>query len=113
MKHLRKITTAIAAALAIGAGVLMAQGTVGSKDVVFPEGFEKWQMYQQVNRHDSKQYRELYAKPEIVKAVREGKPVPNGAVLVIAIFGAQVDSDGKPTRMPRAISSRANPSAWQ
>ena len=43
MKHLRKITTAIAAALAIGAGVLMAQGTVGSKDVVFPEGFEKWQ----------------------------------------------------------------------
>ena len=98
MTHLRKITTAVAAVFAIGAGVLMAQATVGPKDVALPKGYETWQMYQQVNRHDTKQYRELYAKPEIVKAVREGKPVPNGAVLVMAIFGAQVDADGKPTR---------------
>ena len=98
MTHRRKITTAVAAALAIGAGVLMAQGTVGPKDVALPQGFETWQMYQQVNRHDTKQYRELYAKPEVVKAVREGKPAPNGTVLVMAIFGAQVDADGKPTR---------------
>ena len=93
MTHRRKITTAVAAVLAIGAGVLMAQGTVGPKDVAFPQGFETWQMYQQVNRHDTKQYRELYAKPEVVKAVREGKPAPNGTVLVMAIFGAQVDAD--------------------
>ena len=98
MLHRRKITTVVAAALAIGAGVLMAQGTVGPKDVAFPKGFETWQMYQQLNRHDVKQYRELYAKPEVVKAVREGKPIPNGAVLVIAIAAAQVDADGKPMR---------------
>jgi plastocyanin len=98
MTYRRRITTAVAVALAIGAGVLMAQGTVGPKDVAFPQGFEKWQMYQQLNRHDVKQYRELYAKPEIVKAVREGKPVPNGAVLVIAIFAAQEGADGKPAR---------------
>ena len=98
MNYRRKISTAVAAVLAVGAGVLMAQGTVGPKDVALPQGFEKWQMYQQVNRHDTKQYRELYAKPEVVKAVREGKPAPSGTVLVMAIFGAQVDADGKPTR---------------
>ena len=98
MTHRRTITTAVAAVLAVGAGVLMAQSPVGPKDVAFPQGFEKWQMYQQLNRHDVKQYRELYAKPEVVKAVREGKPIPNGAVLVIAISAAQVDADGKPTR---------------
>jgi plastocyanin len=94
----RKITVGVAVAGAVAAGALMAQATVGPKDVAFPQGFEKWQMYQQVNRHDTKQYRELYAKPEVVKAVREGKPVPNGTVLAMAIFGAQVDADGKPTR---------------
>jgi plastocyanin len=98
MTHRRKITTAVASVLAIGAGVLMAQGTVGPKDVAFPQGFQSWQMYQQLNRHDTKQYRELYAKPEVVKAVREGKPIPNGTVLALAIFAAQVDADGKPAR---------------
>ena len=76
----------------------MAQSTVGPKDVALPAGYEKWQMYQQVNRHDTKQYRELYAKAEVVKAVREGKPIPNGAVLVMAINAAQVDAEGKPLR---------------
>lgn len=94
----RKVTASVAAVFAVGAGVLMAQGTVGPKDVAFPQGFEKWEMYQQLNRHDTKQYRELYAKPEVVKAVREGKPIPNGTVLALAIFAAQVDANGKPTR---------------
>ena len=98
MKLHRKIALGVAVAGAIAAGALMAQATVGPKDVAFPTGFEKWQMYQQLNRHDVKQYRELYAKPEIVQAVRDGKPIPNGTVLAIAIFAAQVDADGKPTR---------------
>ena len=98
MKLHRKIAIGVAAAVAVAAGALMAQATVGPKDVAFPKGFESWQMYQQLNRHDVKQYRELYAKPEVVKAVREGKPIPNGTVLALAIFAAQVDADGKPTR---------------
>ena len=98
MKLHRKLAVGIAVAGAIAAGALMAQATVGPKDVAFPTGFEKWEMYQQLNRHDVKQYRELYAKPEIVKAVREGKPIPNGTVLAIAIFAAQEGADGKPTR---------------
>jgi plastocyanin len=94
----RKVAMGLAAAGAVTAGVLMAQNMVGPKDVAFPKGFEKWEMYQQLNRHDTKQYRELYAKPEVVKAVREGKPIPNGTVLALAIFAAQEGADGKPVR---------------
>lgn len=98
MKFHRKMAVGLAVAGAVAAGALMAQATVGPKDVALPKDFQSWQMYQQLNRHDVKQYRELYARPEIVKAVREGKPIPNGAVLVIAISAAQVGADGKPTR---------------
>lgn len=103
IERAKKILTGIVgmaavAGAAVTAGALMAQSTVGPKDVALPEGFEKWQMYQQLNRHDVKQYRELYAKPEVVKTVREGKPIPNGAVLVIAISAAQVGADGVPLK---------------
>lgn len=83
---------------AVTAGVLFAQVVVGPKDIAFPQGFETWQRYQVVDRHDSKQYRELYAKPEVVRAVRDGRPVPNGAVLVMAISSAQLDDKGNPVR---------------
>jgi plastocyanin len=66
--------------------------------VAFPAGFEKWERYGQVDRHDTKQYRELYAKPEVVKAVREGKPVPNGTVVAMAIFAAELDAKGQPAK---------------
>ena len=100
MNNRCKLAVSITAALGVttAAGMLMAQSTVGPKDVAFPTGFEKWQRYQIVSRHDTKQYRELYAKPEVVKAVRDGKPIPDGAVLALAIFSAQVDASGKPTR---------------
>ena len=98
-----------AAALAGAAGMLTAQGTVGPKDIAFPADFDKWQRYQIVNRHDTKQYRELYAKPEVVKAVREGKPIPNGSVLAMAIFAAQVDSSGNPTRDGKGQFAKGKP----
>jgi len=81
------------------AGWLTAPATLaGPENIRFPEGWQKWEMYGKVDRHDTKQYRELYARPEIVKAVREGKPIPDGAVLVMAIHGAQVDANGAPVR---------------
>ena len=64
----------------------------------FPQGYEKWQLYATVDRYDSKQYRELYAKPEVVKAVREGRPIPDGTVLVMAIHAAKVDDKGVPQK---------------
>lgn len=51
-----------------------------------------------MDRHDVKQYRELYGTPEAVKAVREGKPVPSGSVLTLVQYKAQVDATGTPLK---------------
>ena len=111
MKARSKIIWSATAAIAVAgtAGALMAQQKVGPQDIAFPTGFESWQRYQIVNRHDTKQYRELYAKPEVVKAVREGKPVPDGTVLAMAIFAAQVDANGAPTRDAKGQFSKGKP----
>jgi hypothetical protein len=62
--------------LPLGAPLRRAQ-----EKVAFPEGFEKGTLYATVDRHDIKQFRELYASPGVVEAVRKGQPVPSGAVL--------------------------------
>ena len=70
----------------------------GPENIKFPEQWPSWERYGVVDRHDNKQYRELYAKPEVVKAVREGRPIPDGAMLVMAIHGAKTDASGNPER---------------
>ena len=80
---------------AAAGGAVIAATTVGPESIAFPTGYEKWQMYTTVDRHDVKQFRELYATPEVIKAVREGRPVPDGAVLVMNIHGAQLDDKGE------------------
>ena len=89
---------AAAAFIVVAGGITGAQVFAGPEQISFPHGFEKWQRYGVVDRHDTKQYRELYASPEVVKAVREGKPIPNGTVLVMAIFAAKPDDKGVPVR---------------
>jgi plastocyanin len=81
-----------------GGALLAATSLAGPEKITFPAGWEKWERYGVVDRYDTKQYRELYARSEVVKAVREGKPIPDGAVLVMAIYGAQVDEKNNPVK---------------
>lgn len=90
----RTITVAISVAC-IGGGALAASATVGNPELIkFPEGFEKGVLYSTLDRHDTKQYRELYSTPEAVKAVREGRPIPSGTVLTLVQYGAKKDEKG-------------------
>ena len=66
--------------------------------ITFPADYQKWQLYATVDRYDSKQHRELYTSPEVVKAVREGRPIPDGAKITMAIFAAKVDDKGVPEK---------------
>lgn len=54
--------------------------------------------YASVDRYDNKQYRELYTSPAAVKAVREGKPIPDGTVIAMAIHSAKLDDKGAPVK---------------
>jgi len=59
----------------------------------YPAGFVK---YQTVNRPDIGQVRYLYANRAAVDAAREGRPLPDGSVLVLEQHAAKLDADRKP-----------------
>ena len=78
----------------------MAQAPVapGPSNVDFPADWAKGTMYGTVDRPDTKQYREFYTTPDVVEAVCAGKPVPDGAVIVLAAYMAQVDAASVPLK---------------
>jgi plastocyanin len=78
--------------------LIAATGMAGPDKISFPDGYEKGVLYAVVDRHDIKQYRELYSTPEAVKAVREGKPIPHGTVLTNVQYGAKKDEKGNVVR---------------
>lgn len=49
----------------------------GPEKVAFPSGYKSHVLYTTVDRPDVKQYRELYATPEAIRAAKEGKPIPS------------------------------------
>jgi plastocyanin len=55
-------------------------------------------LYQTLDRPDSKQYRELYATPAAVEAVRKGKPIPAGTVLTLVQWSVHQDDKGNPIK---------------
>jgi cytochrome c553 len=66
-------------------------------NVPFPEDYRStYTLYQTVNRPDINQVRYLYANPVAVKAAKEGKPLPDGSVLVLEQFAAKMGADKKP-----------------
>jgi len=92
----------IAAVIAVGltAGlVLTGRSAAGPDRIAVPAGWKDHVLYTTVDRHDVKQYRELYAStPEAVQAMREGKPLPHGTVLTLIQYKAQVDAQGAPLK---------------
>jgi plastocyanin len=92
------------AALVVGAGVAcvavgqQALVNPGPNKVAFPQDWAKGTMYATVDRPDTKQYREFYTTPDVLDAVRAGKPVPDGAVITLAAYMAQVDANGVPQK---------------
>jgi plastocyanin len=97
MGHRKAIAAVSTVCIAVAAAIT-AYGAAVPEKIAFPAGYEKWERYGTVDRYDSKQYRELYARPEVVKAVREGKPVPDGAVLAMAIYAAKLDDKKNPLK---------------
>lgn len=63
----------------------------------YSTGFTK---YQTVNRTDLNQVRYLYANEVALRAAREGKPLPDGSLLVLEQHAAKLDADKKPVVGP-------------
>jgi plastocyanin len=70
----------------------------GPEKVRFPNDYLKGVLYQTVDRADVKQYRELYTQPEVVEAVRKGRPIPAGAVITLVQWSVHQDEKGVPLK---------------
>jgi plastocyanin len=70
----------------------------GPNKVAYPESWSQGVMYATVDRHDIKQYRELWSTKAAVDAVKAGKPIPAGTVLTLVQYKAVVDDKGAPVR---------------
>jgi plastocyanin len=92
-----KLSTAVALGSASGA-LLGYSAIAGGDKVAFPENYDKGIRYAIVDRHDNKQYRELYATPAAVEAVRKGQPIPSGTVLTLVQYKAKLDAAGNPLK---------------
>jgi plastocyanin len=87
----------IAALAALATLPALAQ-TPGPNKIAFPEQWDKGVLYGTVDRHDIKQYRELWATQPALDAVKAGKPIPQGTVLTLVQYKAKVDDKGAPLR---------------
>jgi plastocyanin len=92
------------AALLLGIGAACAavgqQALVppGPNKVAFPENWSKGVMYATVDRPDTKQYREFYTTPDVIAAAKAGQPIPDGAMVILAAYAAQLDANGVPLK---------------
>jgi plastocyanin len=70
----------------------------GPDKIQFPSNYLKGTLYQTLDRHDNKQYRELYAPAEALEAVRKGKPIPYGTTLTLVQWSVEQDANGVPVK---------------
>ncbi|MGZ5036523.1 MAG: cytochrome P460 family protein [Usitatibacter sp.] len=65
--------------------------------ISFPEGYERtFRKYVTMNFPDRPEVRYFYANPVALQAAREGKPLPNGAMLFAEVYSPKLDADKKP-----------------
>lgn len=95
-----RLTTTAVLLLALTAGLfLAADSSAGPEKITLPADLKSFVLYTTVDRPDIKQYRELYASPAAaVQAMKEGKPLPDGTVLVLIQYKARVDAQGTPVK---------------
>jgi hypothetical protein len=103
MNGTKILIAALAVAAGIGAGISLRPGpsTAGPDRIAFPANYKDGVLYTIADRYDIKQYRELYTSREAVQTAREGKPLPNGTVITLVQYKAQLDAQGNPIKDAR------------
>ncbi len=94
-----KTSAALAAILGmVGASVVAFNVRAGGDKIAFPENYDKGVMYFSFDKADVKQYREIYAAPATIEAMKKGGDAPSGTVLTTVLYKAKLDNDGNPIK---------------
>jgi plastocyanin len=85
--------------VAVTVAALAVPSGAGPEKIAYPANWKDHVLYTTVDRYDIKQYRELYASSQAaVDAMKAGRPLPNGTVLTLIQYKAQVDAAGNPVK---------------
>src|SRR5467141_384324 len=97
MKISKTVTTtaAIAIVAAFAAAELVRAG--GDK-VAFPANYATGVVYMTLDRPENKQVREYYTSQAAVDAAKKGDPLPQGTVITVVQYAAQLDAQGNPAK---------------
>src|SRR5829696_7323541 len=96
---MRRLIASVAA-VAVTAILYAVPSTAGPDKIAFPASYKEHVLYTTVDRHDTKQYRELWGTADAVAALKAGRPLPSGSVLTLIQFKSQVDSAGNSVKGP-------------
>ena len=100
MRHPLRLL-ALVPVLGLTLAALVVPSSAGPDKIKFPDGWKSHVMYTTVDRYDIKQFRELYASSQAaVDAMKAGKPLPDGTVLTLVQYKAEVDAAGAPVKGP-------------
>jgi plastocyanin len=94
---MRRLVASLAT-LAVVALLYAVPSTAGPDKITFPETYKTGVLYTTVDRHDNKQYRELWGTPDAVAAMKAGRALPSGSVLTLVQYKAHVDAAGNPVK---------------
>ncbi len=81
--------------IAIAASAAAVQVRAGADRVAFPENYAKGIRYLTLDMVQSRDVRDYYASRESAEAAKKGEPLPDGTVITVVIYAAQLDADGK------------------
>ena len=74
---------------------------IAKSQVKFPANYkDTFAKYHTINFPATRQVRYYYANKAALQAAKEGKPLPDGAMLFVEVYAAKLDSDRKPVTGP-------------
>ncbi len=88
--------------LATAGLILIAAGATamaGPERIEFPKGYqESFSNYMNAERQNGKQLARFYANDVAVKGAKAGGEMPDGSIVIMEVYKAKMDKDGKPVR---------------
>ena len=94
----KNIIAAIIVATAAGGLASTVSVRAGGDKIVFPEDYGKGVVYMTLDRPDNKQVREYFTSPKAADAAKKGAPLPEGTIIAVVQYAAQLDPQGNPTK---------------
>jgi hypothetical protein len=88
----------VLATLGVGVAALAVTAQAGGDKVAFPADYTKGVVYMTLDRPENKQVREYFTSQAAVDAAKKGDPLPQGTVITVAQYAAQLDAEGNPVK---------------